>query len=95
MAERVGFEPTRPLSEPTRFPVVSLQPLGHRSEYGKLYPIAQQNLDTRTRCFGRMPTYAVCVVRVGKLVPVRSVLAVRFVTVAFEDALSDIAQHVG
>jgi hypothetical protein len=39
MAERVGFEPTRPLSEPTRFPVVSLQPLGHRSALTNLYPI--------------------------------------------------------
>ena len=43
MAERVGFEPTRPLSEPTRFPVVSLQPLGHRSMLTNLYPIRLPN----------------------------------------------------
>jgi ketosteroid isomerase-like protein len=31
MAERVGFEPTRQLSPPTRFPVAHLKPLGHLS----------------------------------------------------------------
>src|SRR5690606_8655845 len=31
-AERVGFEPTRQLSPPTRFPVVHLKPLGDLSE---------------------------------------------------------------
>jgi pimeloyl-ACP methyl ester carboxylesterase len=30
-AERVGFEPTRQLSPPTRFPVAHLKPLGHLS----------------------------------------------------------------
>jgi hypothetical protein len=47
MAERVGFEPTRPLSEPTRFPVVSLQPLGHRSTLTNLYPIRLPTSDAR------------------------------------------------
>ena len=31
LAERVGFEPTRQLSPPTRFPIVHLKPLGHPS----------------------------------------------------------------
>ncbi len=31
MAERVGFEPTVPVSQNTRFPVVHLRPLGHLS----------------------------------------------------------------
>ena len=30
-AERVGFEPTRQFSPPTRFPIVHLKPLGHPS----------------------------------------------------------------
>ena len=30
-AERVGFEPTRQVSPPTRFPVAHLKPLGHLS----------------------------------------------------------------
>jgi hypothetical protein len=31
-AEREGFEPSRHLSAPTRFPVALLRPLGHLSE---------------------------------------------------------------
>ena len=34
-AEREGFEPSRHLSAPTRFPVVLLRPLGHLSEAAK------------------------------------------------------------
>ena len=34
LAERVGFEPTRQLSPPTRFPVAHLKPLGHLSRAG-------------------------------------------------------------
>src|SRR5215471_3928049 len=33
-AEREGFEPSRHLSAPTRFPVALLRPLGHLSEAG-------------------------------------------------------------
>jgi hypothetical protein len=32
MTEREGFEPSRHLSAPTRFPVALLRPLGHLSE---------------------------------------------------------------
>ena len=61
MAERVGFEPTRPLSEPTRFPVVSLQPLGHRSTLTKLYPIRLLNAmleGERERVYLTVPVWA-------------------------------------
>ena len=33
-ADRVGFEPTRQLAPPTRFPVAHLKPLGHLSRAG-------------------------------------------------------------
>src|ERR671910_1206540 len=35
LAERVGFEPTRQLAPPTRFPVALLKPLGHLSDRHK------------------------------------------------------------